>query len=279
MENTINNYKEENENLRLRIELSKQRENELRMEKEVILLRKQNENLTNNIKPKSKVIKKQKSLVLLSTHAKKSKVKINFKPKVIKSKPIEIKEPLTKVKDNQPDEVDIDNQPNEEVEVVKEAYGHKFIEKKLPMKKINTKYEKKLLEADKPFTVDDINEMLEKKMHDKELIKEAKKASKNYKGLKIKKNKDGIPYVNPEDEVNEFSNMNKEYDFHIPKQYDIDENNARYWYSVQNHLITAERKTELMNFLPKGSVILEEYENQRYLCVIILLNSILNNMK
>ena len=49
MENTTN-YKEENENLRLKIELSKQRENELKMEKELILLRKQNENLTNNIK-------------------------------------------------------------------------------------------------------------------------------------------------------------------------------------------------------------------------------------
>ena len=47
MENTTN-YKKENENLRLKIELFKQKENE--MEKELILLRKQNKNLTNNIK-------------------------------------------------------------------------------------------------------------------------------------------------------------------------------------------------------------------------------------
>ena len=138
MENTIN-YKEENENLRLRIELSKQRENELRMEKELILLRKQNENLSNNIKPKPRVIKKQKS-----------KVKINFKPRVIKSKPIKIKEPINMVKDKdimivyKPDKlvnlakaaqeakfkavkkVDLDN---EDEEIVKESQGRKFIEK------------------------------------------------------------------------------------------------------------------------------------------------------
>ena len=48
-------------------------ENEMRMEKELILLRKQNERPTNIIKLKPRVIKK-------------SKVKINFKPKVIKTK-------------------------------------------------------------------------------------------------------------------------------------------------------------------------------------------------
>ena len=41
MKNTTN-YKEENENLRLKIELSKQKVNEMKMEKELILLRKQN---------------------------------------------------------------------------------------------------------------------------------------------------------------------------------------------------------------------------------------------
>ena len=46
----IINYMEENENLRLKIRLSKQRENEMKIKKELILLCKQNKNLIINIK-------------------------------------------------------------------------------------------------------------------------------------------------------------------------------------------------------------------------------------
>ena len=46
----IINYMEENENLRLKIRLSKQRENEMKIKKELILLSKQNKTLIINIK-------------------------------------------------------------------------------------------------------------------------------------------------------------------------------------------------------------------------------------
>jgi hypothetical protein len=45
----IINYMEENENLRLKIRLSKQRENEMKIKKELILLCKQNKYLNNEI--------------------------------------------------------------------------------------------------------------------------------------------------------------------------------------------------------------------------------------
>ena len=45
----IINYMEENENLRLKIRLSKQRENEMKIKKDLILLCKQNKYLNNEI--------------------------------------------------------------------------------------------------------------------------------------------------------------------------------------------------------------------------------------
>ena len=263
MENTIN-YKEENENLRLRIELSKQRENELRMEKEVILLRKQNENPSSNIKPKPKVIKKQKS-----------KVKINFKPKVIKSKPLEIKEPINIVKEkaqeaNEEASLDraIEKAKAKAAEEVDSDTEKKEVHVIAPIKKINTKHEKKLiLEAEKqskPITLDDIKEMLENKKNDVELYKETKKELIERNNKRDKELKEGINYIHPKDEVDEFNNDDLGCNISVENQSES-ERLCRYsqkgpaYLDVKNQLLTVERKNEIILNIKKGTLEIEPY--------------------
>ena len=156
--------------------MSLDRENEMRMEKELILLRKQNEKPNNKIKPKLKVIKKHKS-----------KVKINFNPKVIKTKPEEIKVASGKVADK----------PAKVAKAKVADKPAKVVDKPPPMK-INTKYEEKvILQAEKhskTTTLNEIKEMFEEKNNDEELYEEAKKEMFEEKPC----------YLAPDDKINEF---------------------------------------------------------------------------
>ena len=167
--------------------MSLDRENEMRMEKELILLRKQNEKPNNKIKPKLKVIKKHKS-----------KVKINFNPKVIKTKPEEIKVASGKVADK----------PAKVAKAKVADKPAKVVDKPPPMK-INTKYEEKvILQAEKhskTTTLNEIKEMFEEKNNDEELYEEAKKEMFEEKPC----------YLAPDDKINEFRNERVDTDLNI----------------------------------------------------------------